>query len=100
MKQLLLFILWCACVLQAHAQRPYTPDPRARALHDKAIDVYIRYNKNPDSLISAIRLMDNALAIDSNYLIAWNNKLSFECQLRAYNDALKTIKRMIPIFPG
>jgi len=100
MRHLLLVFLCCCSLAHAHAQRPYTPDPKARSIHDKAVNLYLRYNQNKDSVLSAIRLEENALAIDSTYLIAWNSKLSFECQARRYNDALKTIKRMMNIFPG
>ncbi|MFI5196793.1 MAG: tetratricopeptide repeat protein [Chitinophagales bacterium] len=99
MKYLLILIICIIAFAHCEAQYTYMPDPKAKMVNDKAINTYIRYNKNQDSVVSVIRMLDQALNIDSNYFIAWTNKLSFECQLKQYDNALNTAKRIIRIFP-
>ncbi len=73
-------------------------NPKARELNDSAIAL-MRY---PDSLshVKAISLFDQAIAIDSNYILAYYNK--FECQkeIRQYSNAIQTGKQIIELRPN
>ncbi len=99
MKYLLTLIIFIFPFIPVEAQQAHIPGQRAKALNDKAVNVYFKYNKNNDSITSVMRMLDEALAIDSNYLTAWTNKLGFECQLKQYDSALITANRIIPVFP-
>ena len=65
-------------------------NPEARLLNDSAIAI-IKSSKNEDYQ-KAILLLDQAIAIDSNYVRAYQNKLSFETKLEQYDKALITSK--------
>ena len=100
MKYLLILIITNIAFVHCDAQFTHVPDPKAKQINDKAINTYIRYNKNHDSVVSVIHMLDQALNIDSSYFIAWTNKLGFECQLKQYDNALNTVKRIAIIFPA
>ncbi|HVS93975.1 MAG TPA: hypothetical protein VHE59_18195 [Mucilaginibacter sp.] len=48
----------------------------------------------------AVGLLNKALQIDSNYLIAYFNKFGFQCHLTKYKDALATGKQIIRLNPN
>ena len=100
MKQLIILITCSISFIECSAQAVHIPDPKAQQINDKAVSTYLRYNKNHDSVLSSIHMLNSALAIDSNYFRAWTNKLGFECQVAQYDDALVTAKKIVRIFPS
>jgi len=89
----------------SHAQ--YKPNPEAVKLNKAA--TYLGFDsvyRHPDSLHKsavlrrAIPLLDQAIAVDSNYYTAYFNKSTFQIQLRLFDSALMTAKTMIKIRPN
>jgi len=72
-------------------------NPEARLLNDSAIAI-IKSSKNEDYQ-KAILLLEKAIAIDSNYVRAYQNKLSFETKLEQYDKALVTSKYINKLRP-
>jgi len=72
-------------------------NPEARILNDSALAL-IKSSKNEDYQ-KAISLLDKAIAIDSNYVRAYQNKLSFEFRLNQYDKALLTSKSLNKLRP-
>ncbi len=94
----LLVIVYCFAVATCAAQRPHIPDPDAKMMNDAAIRTYVNNTKNRDSVMAAISAASRAVAIDSMYHEAWNNKLTFECQAGLYDSAYKTTKKIVALF--
>ena len=69
-------------------------DPRAMELNDRAKQL-IPFSDNPDSARLAISLLDRAIAIDSNFINAYGNKLIFiglkddAQQIKLYNKLIQ-----------
>lgn len=70
-------------------------DQRAIQLNDSAVKSVVQYQ----SYETAVTLLDKALQIDSNYLMALANKCSYEIALHRYDQAINTAKRMIKLKP-
>lgn len=94
----LFFIISLPCLCAYGQQNENTKqfvNPQAKILNDSAISVMFHsqdYNK-------ALILLDKAIEIDSNYITALNNKVSFEMELKQFDKALITLKRIIAIKP-
>lgn len=97
MRQLVLFLLigFSACSQQPEKKK-YSIDPRARQFNDSAISITM-YSQDYKS---AIQLLDEAIKIDSNYYIAFVNKLSFQVELNQFDKALETAKELHRIKPA
>ena len=70
-------------------------DQRAIQLNDSAVKAAVQYQ----SYETAIALLDKALQIDSNYLMALANKCSYELALHQYDQAINATKKMIKLKP-
>ena len=70
-------------------------DLRAKELNDSALNSIF----HGQSYETAIALLDKALQIDSNYLMALANKYSFELALHQYDQAIHTAEKMLKIKP-
>ena len=70
-------------------------DQRAIQLNDSAVNVVVQ----EQNYETAIALLDKALQIDSNYLMALANRYSYELALHQYDHAINTAKKMIKIKP-
>ena len=91
---LLLLTGFYACGQQSENKK-HVVDPKARQLNDSATSIAMHaqdYNK-------AISLLDQATQIDSNYLTAYANKLSFQLELKQFDKALATAKNLNRIKP-
>jgi tetratricopeptide (TPR) repeat protein len=75
----------------------HTINPYAKKLNDSA--VRMTFQMNDSSYQKAILLLDQATAIDSNYFVAYYNKLIFQSQLKQYDKALVTSNNLIRIRP-
>jgi tetratricopeptide (TPR) repeat protein len=73
-------------------------NPVAVRLNDRAVGLY-PYIDNIDSANKAIKLLDSATIIDSNYFQGYYNKLGFLNQHREYEKAIKTINILIRLRP-
>jgi tetratricopeptide (TPR) repeat protein len=76
----------------------HTINPYAIKLNDSA--ARMTFQMTDSGYQKAILLLDQATAIDSNYFLAYYNKLIFQSQLGQYDKALATSKNLIRIRPG
>ncbi len=85
--------------LSASAQKEiqHKVDPTAVRLNNMAMELNIQ---NSDSASKAIIFLDSATAIDSNYYLAYYNKLIFLNQLRQYSKAIIAINNLIRLQPN
>lgn len=93
----LLLIGLSACGQQTNSKK-HIVDPQARKLNDSATIVAMKQQ----DYATAIALLDKATQIDSNFLTAYANKLSFQLQLKQFDKALITafdLKRIKPNAP-
>jgi tetratricopeptide (TPR) repeat protein len=74
-------------------------DPTAVKLNNMAIDLSL-YISNTDSAIKAIKFLDSATAIDSNYFLGYYNMLMFLNQLRQYDKAIVAIDNLVRLRPN
>lgn len=67
--------------------------PRSEAIekNNLAIRIYTQYRGNNDSLQLAIAYLDEAIAIDSTYLLAYVNKAQIQCQIGNAMNAVNTM---------
>ena len=91
MKYLFVFIVIVLALSSCAKSNERKPSSITRKLNDAAIELS-KYGK--DSVMRSIQLLDSAIKIDSSYILAYNNKLSFLNQIRDYNGALTTLKAM------
>jgi tetratricopeptide (TPR) repeat protein len=80
----------------AQKENNHKVDPAAVRLNNMAMELDIQ---NSDSASKAILFLDSATAIDSNYYLAYYNKLIFLNQLRQYNKAIIAINNLIRLQP-
>src|SRR5438874_10351933 len=96
MRFLFVFLLInCLACGQQKAQKPKV-NPQAKRLNDSAIQTMI----NTSDYEKGIALLDQAIAIDSNYYVAYNNKLSFQLMMKKYEEALPTLKNLNRLRPA
>ncbi len=95
-KIILIFTLFS---LSASAQKEiqHKVDPAAVRLNNMAMELNIQ---NSDSASKAIIFLDSATAIDSNYYLAYYNKLIFLNQLKQYSKAIIAINNLIRMQPN
>jgi tetratricopeptide (TPR) repeat protein len=72
-------------------------DPAVVKLNDSAMAL-VRF-VNIDSTKKAIFFLDRATAIDSNYFMAYWNKLSLQSELKQYDKAILTVSNLIRLKP-
>lgn len=72
---------------------PNKINPEAIALNDSAVKLMLN---QPDS---ALVLLDKALKIDSNYFIAYQNKVTIYVQRNNFDAAIKILKKLQPTQP-
>ncbi len=65
-------------------------EPPAIAYNNKAVDLFSRNADNIDSVQKALGYLDKAIAQDSNYIMAYTNKVNFLLSLHQYDEALQT----------
>jgi tetratricopeptide (TPR) repeat protein len=99
MRFLFFFLLagLSACDQQTERKKSIV-DPQARKLHDSATWIAKRQQDYP----KAIDLLDQATQIDSNFLTAYANKLTFLLQLKQFDKALMaahSLRRLKPDAP-
>lgn len=76
----------------------YPLPPITLKLHSMAMDL-VPYINNNDSCLKAIKLLDSATSLDSNYFLAYYNKVMFLNTLNEYGKAIVAIKNSIRIKP-
>jgi len=91
---LLLFsgLFSCGQTISKHTTNPY-----AKKLNDSAMRE--ASHMNDSGYQKTILLLDQATTIDSNYFMAYWNKLIFQSQLKQYDKAIVTAKNLIRIKP-
>jgi tetratricopeptide (TPR) repeat protein len=95
---LCLFIL-ASCTQQENAVTKHEVPEAAKKLNDSAIVLYQRSSKDSAELVKMIELLDKATAIDSNFYMAYNNKIMFLFAAKQYDKALVASKQLIRIHP-
>ena len=97
--RLILFLLLFGFVACGQQTKKYIPDKTAVQLNDSAMRLAM-HSINDSSYQKVILLLDKATAIDTNYFIAYFNKLSYQFKLKQYNKALETAKHINSIRPN
>ncbi|HEU5166634.1 MAG TPA: hypothetical protein VFU29_13885 [Chitinophagaceae bacterium] len=92
---LILLLTLAACGQKSNETKKHIVNAKAKQLNDSAMTL-IRYMKD-DSSQKAILLLDEAIKIDSNYFIAYWNKLSLQSQLKQYDKAIATGKEILKL---
>src|SRR5688500_18651316 len=89
-NQLLIVSLFFSslCIAQENDNRQL-----AIKLNNKAVDLI---HLDPDS---ALTLLDSAIMVDSQYVMAYNNKVTIHCQKGEYQIAIETIKKKLLLDP-
>lgn len=83
------FIFLLFCVSTSFAVAQYSP--KAIEKNNQAVKIVMLHISNPDSLSKAIRLLDEAIAIDPSYKLAYENKSKYLMAQGHKEDALKTL---------
>ncbi|MGN6601600.1 MAG: tetratricopeptide repeat protein [Ginsengibacter sp.] len=96
MRLLIFFLLITlgACGQQSQNQK-HSIDPKAGRLNDSALAI-MAHSEDYDK---AIALLDQAIAIDSNFYLAFWNKTNFQLELNQFDSALATVKNLNRIKP-
>jgi len=101
---LLLLISSFGCSHSQTNEFPNFINPKAIKLNDSALKLY--YNSPLDkisrekTLKNAIRLLDQAITIDSNYYSLYKSKLAFQDELNLRDSAFFTAKLIVKKYPG
>lgn len=82
-----IFLLFCVSTSFAIAQY----SPKAIEKNTQAVKTVMLHIDNPDSLNKAIRLLDEAIAIDPSYKLAYENKAHYLMAQGQKENALKTL---------
>jgi tetratricopeptide (TPR) repeat protein len=98
MKYWVLILLFAGCLCSC--KDPKSDIIEARKLNNAAIDSLSKAKDVNKGLVTAIRLLDQAIELDGNDLIAYYNKFTFQKQLKRYTDAITTGKQMIEHAPN
>lgn len=80
---------------QGQQTKKHIPNLRARQLHDSAMTLAMKFG-NKEQIIA---LLDQATETDSNFYLAYWNKLVFQMELNQFGKALNTAKNLIRIQP-
>lgn len=59
-------------------------------LNDSAVSVFVKHNDARKALL----IIDNAISLDSNNMVLWQNKVTFQLSLQRYKDALLTVREI------
>jgi tetratricopeptide (TPR) repeat protein len=76
--------------------KPSGPNPQARRLRDSASRFFV---SSPDQLEQVIALLDQSTAIDSNYAVAFSDKITYQLLAHRHEEALGTTERLARLFP-
>jgi tetratricopeptide (TPR) repeat protein len=74
-------------------------DPAAKVFNERAMTLYSSID-NIDSAKKAIALLDSATTIDSDYYLAYYNKLVFLGNIKQFDKALLAVNNLIRIRPS
>jgi hypothetical protein len=113
MKRLtiLLFAICCLSCKQSHSQRKVDPailNVEAIKLYNQATKLYFSQfdedkrtdeSKRVQALEKGINLLDQAIAIDSNYYAPYRNKMTFQAELNQQDSAFLTAKLIFKKWP-
>ena len=77
-------------------------DKNCKSLNDSAILILNNFYRDNDSLklYRSLALLDSAIGCDSNYFIAYSNKLSILNELKLYNQSIEVINKLLFISKG
>jgi tetratricopeptide (TPR) repeat protein len=96
LSALIIAVLFCSC-----GGPKLTVNPEARKLNDSAVFLAMNAIQNRDNaLAKAIGLLDKAIQIDSDYYVAYQNRFSFQTDLKQYSAALESAKHMLKKYPN
>ena len=69
----------------------HKPDSAAIVLNNQAVNAYTNRSNSPDSVKKALTLLDNAIAKDSDYQLAYGNKANYLNDQGNVTQALETL---------
>lgn len=69
----------------------HKPDSAAIVLNNQAVNAYTYRSNSPDSVKKALTLLDNAIAKDSDYQLAYANKATYLNEQGNVTQALETL---------
>ena len=69
----------------------HKPDSAAIVLNNQAVNAYTYRSNSPDSVKKALTLLDNAIAKDSDYQLAYANKATYLNDQGNVTQALETL---------
>ena len=97
MKYCVLILFFAGCLFSC--KDPKSAIAEAIKLNNAAIDSLGRAKNVNKGLVTAIRLLDQAIEIDDHNLVAYYNKFTFQKQLKHYTEAITTGKQMVALAP-
>jgi tetratricopeptide (TPR) repeat protein len=95
----LLLLALVSCNAPDNTLAKHEVPAEAMKLNDSAITLYMRGSKDSAELVKLIAMLDKATAIDSNFYMAYNNKIMFLFATKQYDKALTASKQLIRIHP-
>src|ERR1700733_3430849 len=97
--RLMLLCLIICLVTACHSQDNRVKNVRGTAteLNNKAINLSSKNMGDIDSIKKSLKLLDDAILIDSTYFNAYVNKISLLCTLGSYDELLTTMNRLIKL---
>lgn len=90
-----IFVVFSSCAQDVKNQSGKI-NPKAKQLNDSAVQFVINNNDYENALV----LLDEAIKIDTSYITAYSNKLSFQVILKKYKEAIETGNRLILLKPN
>lgn len=103
----IIYTMLCICTITVACSDkpkslPQDVDPRAKVLADSAFVLYQYSGSNKGNMERAIKLLDSAIQIQPDYMLAYYNKMSFQMEIGLKDSALETaekIERLMPKSP-
>jgi hypothetical protein len=96
-RTLFLVLLLMSCNVSFSKKEKHA---QAVILNNKAISTYMSAPDDSLNTIKAINILNNSISMDSEYFIAYWNKLAFENEVGLLDSAFHTLKKMERIWPG
>src|SRR5580658_916477 len=96
MKLLIFPLLFIFPAYGQSINKMFPIDLKAKKLKDSATLIAM----HQQDFVRAISLLDKATQIDSNYIGAYRNKLTFEMDLKHYDEALGVSLKILQLKPN
>lgn len=96
---IVIFLIQFLLLLYSCSSEQKKVNPEAILLNNQAMEIFNQtifkpLSESENKLNEALFLLNKAISLDSNYLLAYNNKVNVELKLGNYNAALKTLDKI------